>query len=453
MPRRFKKKWKSSIFLGFSILICWTIFAKKNGKLDALVYRIPSKQSTPVLINYNSVTNQLFDLPDTKRGRIKELSCSTREDDVLFKCKNSEIKLKNLVSGYFDVSNACKMGEIEVPRDFRVRSSGTTPNFFLAYSNIIKSKVNLANSGQGFVYEPTITNFMYILMKEYPCNSESITVDIGGNIGWYTGFFVSMGCHTISVEAQRFATVLLNSTIKASLLGKSTCVDVHNKAVTRISGEKVPMLGDTKGRGGNAHVLNSKENVLPKVFVEGTSVFDMVMNSYISAQILQRTKVTISMVKIDIEGSELHALKSLHELILSEKFLVSNIFVELSTPDIWLDRTGHTLPEAMQIFESYFGLGFCLRKVIYSDCCKSVYKKKVDKECCKTTSSRMWPNWTKLSDVPKDLLGDLFSNADQMTKYYQNPSLKSKVTTKSPLSGDFFLSNGAVCRFGMINSP
>ena len=38
MPREIKKKRKYSIFLGFSILICWTIFAKKSGKLDALEY-------------------------------------------------------------------------------------------------------------------------------------------------------------------------------------------------------------------------------------------------------------------------------------------------------------------------------------------------------------------------------------------------------------------------------
>ena len=50
MPRGIEKKRKYSIFLGFSILICWTIFAKKSGKLDALVYTSPSKQSTPVLI-------------------------------------------------------------------------------------------------------------------------------------------------------------------------------------------------------------------------------------------------------------------------------------------------------------------------------------------------------------------------------------------------------------------
>ena len=50
MPRGIKNKGNSSIFLGFSIIICWTIFAKKSGKLDALVYTIPSKQSTPVLI-------------------------------------------------------------------------------------------------------------------------------------------------------------------------------------------------------------------------------------------------------------------------------------------------------------------------------------------------------------------------------------------------------------------
>ena len=49
-----------------------------------------------------------------------------------------------------------------------------------------------------------------------------------------------------------------------------------------------------------------------------------------------------------------------------------------------------------------------LRKVLCSDCCKSVYNKKLDKKCCKTTSTRMWPDWIKIRDVPQDLLGDVF---------------------------------------------
>jgi hypothetical protein len=154
------------------------------------------------------------------------------------------------------------------------------------------------------------------------------------------------------------------------------------------------------------------------------------------------------MVKIDIEGSELHALKSIMDLISTGKFKFSNIFVELSSPSIWLERSGHNLDEALEVFHSYFRLGFCLRKVIYSDCCKSVFKKKVDKECCKNTSSRMWPNWNSLNDVPNDLLGEVFSSTNSMNKYYKNPSMRSKMTSKDPLEGDFFLSMGEVCKLG-----
>ena len=45
MPIGLGNKRKFSIFIGFSILIGWIIFAKKSGKLHELVYTIPSKQS------------------------------------------------------------------------------------------------------------------------------------------------------------------------------------------------------------------------------------------------------------------------------------------------------------------------------------------------------------------------------------------------------------------------
>ena len=68
MPRKIKAKRKISIFIGFSILI--SIFAKKSGKLNELVYTIPSEQSSSVLMNSDSVHKHiLFDLPDQKRGR------------------------------------------------------------------------------------------------------------------------------------------------------------------------------------------------------------------------------------------------------------------------------------------------------------------------------------------------------------------------------------------------
>jgi len=126
---------------------------------------------------------------------------------------------------------------------------------------------------------------MSLLINEEPCDHLSISLDIGGNIGWYTGFFTALGCQVISVEAQGFATVLLNSTIKASHIDKSTCNDVWHRAVAGDSLGFVRMLGNTEGHG-NSHRIVEGEERLPKVLVKGSTVYDIVQNSYICKHIL-----------------------------------------------------------------------------------------------------------------------------------------------------------------------
>ena len=100
---------------------------------------------------------------------------------MLYECTDRKITLKRMMAKKpnNDIGHTCKMGQFDVPRDISIRSSGTVPNFFLAYSKIINSKVNYANNGKGFVYEPTITNLMSLLINEEPCDHLSISLDIG----------------------------------------------------------------------------------------------------------------------------------------------------------------------------------------------------------------------------------------------------------------------------------
>ena len=48
-----KKRRKSIVFLGISIVISWIIFAKKSEKSDELIHSIPLSKSTTVPINLN----------------------------------------------------------------------------------------------------------------------------------------------------------------------------------------------------------------------------------------------------------------------------------------------------------------------------------------------------------------------------------------------------------------
>ncbi|CAL6331383.1 unnamed protein product [Bathycoccus prasinos] len=60
---------------------------------------------------------------------------------------------------------------------------------------------------------------MSLLINEEPCDHLSISLDIGGNIGWYTGFFTALGCQVVSVEAQGYATRHISIRVLVMMFG------------------------------------------------------------------------------------------------------------------------------------------------------------------------------------------------------------------------------------------
>lgn len=322
-----------------------------------------------------------------------------------------------------------------------IRSAGSSPDFFLAYSNQVKNQVNKKiHAGVGTVYDSTTTNIMYTLIKG-PCD---LALDIGGNIGWYSGYFLSLGCKIISIEARDFMTSILNTTVYSNLNQEGLRAEVWNRAVASDSVGKVYMKDfEVVAEGGEKSVVD----------VQKASILDIFEKSQIIADLKGSKKVIdISMIKIDIEGSELHALKSLAILLKTNNFRFSNIFVELK-PALWSQFHGFDYKEASEIFEVFFDAGYCLRKLLYSECCKGIYKTKTDHACCKGSSEKLWPNWKDFRDVPDDIFGDIFSTASQMKPYFDNPDLRSTRTAKKALDGDFFLSKSAICTHGVLSYP
>ena len=292
------------------------------------------------------------------------------------------------------------------------------------------------------MYEGTTTNIMYLLMNKKPCD---LAIDIGANIGWYSGYFLALGCQLISIEARDYVADVLNATVSSNIKYTGLRAEVWNRAVASDSNGKIRMK-DFQVMSGNG--------VTDGVEVLKVSVLDILRNSQIVKSTIEKAKkkLSVSMIKIDIEGSELHALKSLAILMKLKQIYISNVFVELK-PESWLHVSGFNFIEALEIFDVFFDAGFCLRKLLYTECCKGIYKTKIDHPCCKTSSATFWPNWNNFNEVPDDIFGDVFSTSAQMKRYLDNPNLKSKRTEKKPLDGDFFLSNSELCAHGILSLP
>jgi FkbM family methyltransferase len=274
-----------------------------------------------------------------------------------------------------------------------------------------------------------------------PCD---LALDIGGNIGWYSGYFLALGCKLISIEARDFMASILNTTVYLNLNHEGIRAEVWNRAVASDSVGKTSMK--------DFRVMAGAEDK-SAVRVQKASILDIFEKSHVIADLKMRKKVIdISMIKIDIEGSEMHVLKSLSILLKTNHFHFSNIFVELK-PESWSQISGFEFEEASEIFDVFFDAGFCLRKLLYSECCKGVYKTKIDHACCKGSSKTLWPNWNKFRDVPDDIFGDIFTAASQMKPYFDNPNLGSTRTDKKALDGDFFLSKSEICTHGILSYP
>jgi FkbM family methyltransferase len=97
-----------------------------------------------------------------------------------------------------------------------VKSTVTKPPFFMAMPGYHTDYIANFIMQRG-TWEPTITNFFqYILGAGATCSPDKTVVDIGANIGYFSGYLVACGCKVISVELQArmanwdVATMMLN---------------------------------------------------------------------------------------------------------------------------------------------------------------------------------------------------------------------------------------------------
>jgi FkbM family methyltransferase len=195
------------------------------------------------------------------------------------------------------------------------------------------------------LWDPQVLGPMQFIIQEKPCDSDSFVLDVGANIGFFSGFSLSMGCSTAIFEPQA---------LPASAVAATLCLNYHAHKKAGVKSQLVqlpvsqkPKLAfpttnslhqhNTGGAGAadchNQAAANSKEciemnTVHLDAFVYGTATRQVNVTRTVPGH-------TIRVLKIDSEGYESDVIATMG-IILKTK-TAENILFEMIPHVMGLD--------------------------------------------------------------------------------------------------------------------
>jgi len=189
----------------------------------------------------------------------------------------------------------------------------SSPPMVLAVPDITSEGVGIDLARNGILEEPTFRVFQYLL-EEKCATEDHLVVDLGANFGVFTTYSAVLGCRVIAVEAQPRLVDIVKLSLK--LNGVQQKVDFLNNIVHSDKSAKLRIHYNLKTCWACSYVEFAKDNqpdTEEQVTVAATTVNDII-------------KENVLLLKIDIEGFEINALKGAKEAI--EKYNVENILIE-----------------------------------------------------------------------------------------------------------------------------
>jgi len=239
--------------------------------------------------------------------------------------------------------------------EVRVLPTSTKPSFLMAFTNPAFDVDVSSSMVNGGAVEMGLTQVWYHRLKGQCLRgdgSRGLVVDVGGNFGWYSLFAASMGCRVVAWEpVPHFRDFFLYG---VALNNFQHLVQVRDKVVSDQEGEHdlvVPQRGiwGTAGvRGMNIDQAIDNEGAYEHVMVPGERV-DLVVRE------------PVTLLKMDVEGFEPHALKSAQGLF--EHYTVDNVVMEYSPGPVENSNRWEDVPDVPGMLTFLVRKGFTLLHV------------------------------------------------------------------------------------------
>ena len=206
---------------------------------------------------------------------------------------------------------------------------------------------------------PQQTKFISLLLKNSP-TKPAVFLDIGANIGWFTLVMSVLGHKVIAIEPMTNNVELMRASLQASQASHNVIVHANGLDVTP---GRCLLYSDNRNIGDGHTVCGISSTKDMKALVPvGYSERQVIDSVRLDTLVSQ----DIDVLKIDVEGSELHAMRSGARLL--EKYTVRHIVTEFS-PTMMRDKKSDPY-EYLKFFVSH---GYVIR--ILTDSVSDLYER------------------------------------------------------------------------------
>lgn len=229
----------------------------------------------------------------------------------------------------------------------------TTPKFNISIHNKEFDQVRWCIYEKGEYYETKLTELVQNTIRENKDKPNSIFLDVGGNIGWFSLVALAEGHEVVVFEPHPVNYLRFCQSIVANKWEDRNLLSLFPYGVGNVHGEKLTLKTGLEENPGGFSFEDSMSE-------EASTKYDYSMNIMVVTldAIAEEKKwfdnkdTTIALMKVDVEGFEANVLKGATRLLRSKK-------IELITFEY---KPSSVANETVDILVSH---GYCLRMLGY----------------------------------------------------------------------------------------
>ena len=205
---------------------------------------------------------------------------------------------------------------------------------------------------------PQQTKFISMLLNDSP-SKPAVFLDIGANIGWFTVIMSVLGHRVIAIEPMESNVELMRASLQASQISHN--VTIHSRGLDVTPGKCILYSDNHNVGDGHTACGISSEKDANTLVPAGYSIRQVINTTRLDALVNQN----IDVIKIDVEGSELHAVRSGARLF--DEYDVRHIISEFS-PNMMRDKKS----DPYEYLKFFVSRGYNIR--IVNDGMSELYK-------------------------------------------------------------------------------
>lgn len=209
-------------------------------------------------------------------------------------------------------NNVKFLEDLKPKESLLIVKTNTDPSFLQVLPDPSLDRTNTEHMLKYATMHPKFTVMLRDLLRK-ACSNNELFIDCGSNLGYFSLLAASMGCRVTAIEANPHLVDIFRKSIQLNSLDHK--IKSLHAAVSDLPSKSQVQFLLYPGHWGLSHLENIGEKVQGSRIIHVDTV-----------QIQDAVQEDATILKIDVEGAELEAIRSARELLINHR--IQHIFIE-----------------------------------------------------------------------------------------------------------------------------